>query len=258
MHMLEVSELEEDHYVQNFCALLAAGILAVTMGSIAPAQAKDASGSAQTGVAGLHDFDFLVGEWSVHHHRLKRGSHEWIDFEGTSSNRKLMDGEANMEEHALNAPSGAYRGIALRAYDSRTAQWAIWWLDERYPSGPLDPPVKGRFDNGIGTFYSDGIVDGRPIRTRFIWSNITRTSARWEQASSSDAGKTWETNWVMNFERDARTTTQPVSDQADWHDFDFLRGSWLVHHRYLRVQGNRREWGDVEGAVRNMEMTGGR
>ena len=30
---------------------------------------------------------------------------------------------------------------------------------------------------------------------------ITATSAHWEQANSSDAGKTWVTNWYMDFAR---------------------------------------------------------
>jgi len=55
--------------------------------------------------------------------------------------------------------------------------------------------------NGVGTFYSDGIVDSRTIRTRFIWSHITRDSARWEQAFSSDSRATWNTNWIMEFRR---------------------------------------------------------
>jgi hypothetical protein len=66
---------------------------------------------------------------------------------------------------------------------------------------PLPHQAPRRFDNGIGTFYSDATVDGNPIRTRFIWAYITATSARWEQAYSADAGKTWETNWVMEFQR---------------------------------------------------------
>jgi hypothetical protein len=112
-----------------------------------------------------------------------------------------MDGSANVEDHRFDEPTGVTHGVALRAYDPTTEQWAIWWIDSRNPLGALDPPVKGRFDNGVGAFYSDGTLDGKPIRTRFIWSKITPTSARWEQAYSSDAGKTWETNWTMEFRR---------------------------------------------------------
>jgi hypothetical protein len=152
-------------------------------------------------MTGAHDFDFLVGAWQVHHRRLKPNSQEWLEFEGTCSNRKLMDGSANLEEQLLNAPSGTYRAVGLRSYDPRSAQWAIWWLDSRYPSGPLDPPVKGRFESGVGTFYSDYLDHGKPMRVRFIWSHITPTSAHWEQALSSDSGKTWEANWIMDFRR---------------------------------------------------------
>jgi hypothetical protein len=59
------------------------------------------------------------------------------------------------------------------------------------------------FEHGVGTFYSDYIADGKPMRVRFIWSHISANSARWEQANSSDEGKTWDTNWTMEFERTA-------------------------------------------------------
>ncbi|MEU6202707.1 hypothetical protein ABZ814_03840 [Micromonospora musae] len=63
------------------------------------------------------------------------------------------------------------------------------------------PPLVGRFVDGVGTFYADDVDEGRPIRCRFIWSEITATSARWEQAFSIDDGRTWETNWIMEFTR---------------------------------------------------------
>ena len=151
--------------------------------------------------AGVHDFDFQVGSWRVHH-RVKRASDAaWVEFDGTCINRPLMAGAANVEDHTFEKQGGVTYGIGLRAFDAKTGQWAIWWVDSRDPFGTLDPPVKGRFENGVGTFYSDGVVDGRPIRTRFIWSHITRDSARWEQAFSSDGGVTWDTNWVMEFRR---------------------------------------------------------
>jgi hypothetical protein len=182
------------------------GILVVALASSAPAQSAPKApkpAHAVANLSGLDDFDFLLGDWRVHHRRQTPDRREWVEFEGTCSNRELMDGWANLEEHLLNAPTGAYRAVGLRSYDPESGQWSIWWLDGRYPAGSLDPPVKGRFDDGVGAFYSDYVHEGKPMRVRFLWSHITPRSARWEQASSSDAGKTWETNWIMEFRRSA-------------------------------------------------------
>jgi hypothetical protein len=127
------------------------------------------------------------------------GSHEWVEFDGTQSFRLLMDGYANEDENVLNLPGGDYKGVTLRAYDSKTGQWAIW--DGRTPFGDLDPPVKGCFVNGVGTFYSDDTLRGKPVRVRFVWSNITANSAHWEQAFSPDGGQSWEVNWITDFKR---------------------------------------------------------
>jgi len=157
-------------------------------------------GAASTASAQAHAFDFEVGSWRVHH-RVLRADRTWLEFDGTCVNWALMSGQGNVEDHTFNKPSGVTHGVALRAYDPKTAQWAIWWVDSRDPHLPMDPPVKGHFENGVGTFYSDGLLNGKMTRTRYIWSAITTTSARWEQALSSDGGKTWETNWVMEFHR---------------------------------------------------------
>jgi hypothetical protein len=244
-----------DHRIKGRRVVLAVGCVTAVISVSSPARAQE---TVSRPSSGLHDFDFLRGEWRVHHRRLKPGTQQWVEFEGTCSNRQLMDGAANMEEHALDAPAGAYRALALRAYDSTTGQWAIWWLDGRYPSGPLDPPVKGRFANGIGTFYGDYRQDGKPMRVRFLWSQITPTSARWEQAASADGGKTWATNWIMAFERDTRQPQQAVTDRADANDFDFLVGDWRVRHRYLRVKGGSRAWLAVDGTARHRPVLDGK
>jgi hypothetical protein len=36
---------------------------------------------------------------------------------------------------------------------------------------------------------------------RFIWTVTSRDACRWEQAFSVDGGRTWETNWIMDFTR---------------------------------------------------------
>jgi hypothetical protein len=153
-------------------------------------------------LSGLHAFDFIAGKWKTHHRRLKErlmGSHEWVDFDGTQDAHLLMNGAANMDDNAFNLPSGAYSGVTLRAYDSKTGEWSIWWLDGRMPSVPIDPPVRGKFVNGIGTFYADDTLRGKLIKVRFTWHNLTPTTSHWEQAFSPDGGKTWEVNWTTDF-----------------------------------------------------------
>jgi hypothetical protein len=151
----------------------------------------------------MNGFDFLVGHWRVRHRRLKErlaGCAEWEEFPGTCHMRPLMDGQANVDDNLLELPSGTYRAVTIRAYDPVTMQWSIWWLDSRHPHD-LGVPVVGAFDKGTGTFFADDTLNGQPIRVRFLWTDITAASARWQQAFSSDGGATWETNWVMEFER---------------------------------------------------------
>jgi hypothetical protein len=150
--------------------------------------------------SGAHDFDFEFGDWQVHH-RLKNADGAWYEMDGTARTQPVLGGYGNIEDNLFHRPKGDSRGLALRTYDPQAGTWAIWWVDSRAPHNPLDPPVVGKFVDGVGTFYADGDVNGRPARTRFIWSKITKTSAQWEQALSFDAGKTWDTNWVMVFRR---------------------------------------------------------
>ncbi len=156
-------------------------------------------------VPGLHDFDFLFGHWRVHHRKLKQrlvNSHEWIEFEGTLYSQPLMGGYANVDDTVFEVPGGTYRGVAPRSFNAKSGQWSIWWMDSRMPSAPIDPPVIGSFRNGVGTFYANNDTEnGRPVRTRFIWSEITPTSCHWEQAESTDGGKTWETDWIQDLKR---------------------------------------------------------
>jgi hypothetical protein len=165
--------------------------------------AERTSSSSTVHSSGSHDFDFFVGEWLVQHRRLKErlvNNREWQEFSGTTSTRLLMGGLANVDDNVLNLPSGTYRAVTLRSFDSQSAQWSIWWLDGRSPL-TLDTPVRGQFKDGVGTFYAADNFNGQPIRVRFIWSHITPTICQWEQAFSADDGGTWETNWIMNFTR---------------------------------------------------------
>jgi hypothetical protein len=166
------------------------------------------SGSGRTVVRmttdAAHAFDFLAGKWIVHHRKLNQRlasprCDEWTEFDGTCSFRHILGGLGNVDDNLIAHPEGSYRGASLRLFDKATGQWSIWWMNDGV--AVIEPPVTGGFTNGIGTFEGDDTFDGRPIRVRFIWNDITDTTATWQQAFSEDGGQTWETNWLMNFER---------------------------------------------------------
>jgi hypothetical protein len=151
---------------------------------------------------GRNDFDFLIGTWNVHHHTLRKrlkGSTDWHEFDGETVSRKILNGLGNMDENIIHRETGPVHAITLRLFNPESKEWSIYWSTDL--TGILDVPMIGGFKNGRGEFYSQEVFEGRHIYNRFIWSKITQTSCQWEQAFSIDGGKTWETNWIMEFER---------------------------------------------------------
>lgn len=146
------------------------------------------------------DFDFLHGDWDVSHRRLKRrlaGDTAWEEFAGTCRVRPILGGLGNFDENVIDLPSGRYEACTLRMFNA--GRWSIHWIDGRDPK--LDPAMQGAFESGVGRFFSDETFEGRPVKVRFLWHEITPRSAAWEQAMSADGGASWETNWTMRFAR---------------------------------------------------------
>ena len=150
---------------------------------------------------GQDDFDPLDGTWKVHLKKLVKPltrSTTWIEFDGTSSLRKLLGGRANLDEFTSEDPQTHTKteGVTLRLYNPTTKEWRIYWISPR--DSAIGIPVVGKFKNGRGEFYDQEEFQGRTIFVRYVWSNITANSAHFEQSFSEDGGKTWETNWVTD------------------------------------------------------------
>jgi hypothetical protein len=143
------------------------------------------------------DFDFEIGSWKTHLKRLTKpltGSNTWVEYEGTTVVRAVWGGRANLVELDVSGPAGRIEALSLRLYNPETRQWSLNFANAR--GGVMAPPSLGGFSNGRGEFYSQETLDGREILVRFVISDITRDSCRFEQAFSADGGKTWEVNWI--------------------------------------------------------------
>jgi hypothetical protein len=167
------------------------------MPALPASQAPTESPAAAATRDGAHDFDWEIGTWKTRLRRLAKplsGSDEWLEYEGTSVVRAVLDGRANLVELKVEGPAGRIEGVSLRLYAPQARQWSLNFANIR--NGLLTHPVLGGFRNGIGEFYGQDELDGRAILVRFVISEVTANSARFEQAYSDDGGRTWETNWV--------------------------------------------------------------
>jgi hypothetical protein len=186
------------------------------------------------------------------------GSTKWVEYEGTSIVRKIWNGRANLVELEVDGLTGHIEGLNLRLYNSQSRQWSLNFANSR--GGTLSPPSIGEFKNGRGEFFSQETLNGRAILVRFIISDITPDSCRFEQAFSDDGGKTWEVNWIAIDTRakdeaekvfSVRVPSQLDSDHAKaeaqtsgtehdgQHDFDSNSGTWKTH---VRARPGKTNW----------------
>ena len=146
---------------------------------------------------GQHDFDFEIGTWKTHLKRLLHpltGSTSWVEYEGTTTVRKVLNGRANLVELVADGPAGHIEALSLRLYNTESHQWSLNFSGGG--SGTLSQPTIGGFKDGRGEFFDQELLNGRAIFVRFVISDITPTSCRFEQSFSADGGKTWEVNWI--------------------------------------------------------------
>ncbi len=148
-----------------------------------------------------HDFGFLVGgRWQVRNRRLVQrhvGCTEWDTFEGTSTAWSHLGGMVSVDETVFAERD--FSGCSVRMLDLAARRWSIYWIDSR--TGTLFTPVHGGFCGERGEFFGDDEDGGRPVRVRFVWERLGPDAARWSQAFALPGGA-WETNWVMDFQRD--------------------------------------------------------
>ncbi|MGH8199819.1 MAG: hypothetical protein ACREVO_05570 [Steroidobacteraceae bacterium] len=148
---------------------------------------------------GSHDFDFEYGKWRMPNHRLVTrlaGSHDWADFVSCDEGEPLP-GIGDQDVYRTGYWPG-FVGMTVRTYDPQSGLWRLYWFDNRFSNGVMEPPVAGKFHGNVGVFDGKDTYNGKPVIVRFVWTVNPKGSkvvAKWRQAFSPDGGKTWEVNW---------------------------------------------------------------
>ena len=144
------------------------------------------------------EFDFLEGRWDAVC-RVPSGE-GWVEAPGTLTASRTLDGLVSLEFFEGIYHGGTLKGIGLRVFNRETRQWEHTWTDTLQP-GHFHV-WKGVFRDGkIDLFAEWAEPDGRTVRSRLTWSDITADSAHWESSRSFDGGKTWQMHWVIDFRK---------------------------------------------------------
>lgn len=158
---------------------------------------------------GRSDFDFLVGDWQTVQKRSTKPFQDdapWETFDATIHMAKLPGDLGNIDSMVAPAWRPGWVGVALRIFNGETGLWSIYWLAGKTggidsATGHLTVPVVGKFENGVGTFECDEVIEGKALRVRYTWTRLDADNVTWQQAFSFDAGKTWRPNWEMTGRR---------------------------------------------------------
>ena len=142
--------------------------------------------------AEARQFDFWVGTWDL----------EWTDGDGkkqagTNVINKILGG-CVVEENFTTVGGQPYHGKSHSLFDVKSGRWKQTWVD----SG-------GEYLDFVGEFKDEKMMlwrettgkEGKTVKQRMIFSNIRPDSFEWNWESSTDAGKTWKTNWKIFYRR---------------------------------------------------------
>jgi hypothetical protein len=230
---------------------------------VATSGAWVAVAGAQTGATlrdGAHDFDFNIGVWHTHIRRMPdpwAGLDKSVVLDGTVTVRKVLDGQAQLEEIEADGPNGHWEGMTLFLYNPQAHQWSQSFIDSKMAA--LNSPEIGAFHDGRGELFSSDTFNGKAILVRAVWSNITPDSHRFEELFSNDGGKTWAPAFIADLTREkevagakmvrtSATSSKPAADDEAQHAFDFDLGTWKTHSsRLLHPLTGSKEWVDLDG-----------
>jgi Protein of unknown function (DUF1579) len=136
-------------------------------------------------------FDFWLGDWDLSY--VEDGKR------GTSRNHvtKILDGCAVLEEFS-GAPGTKLDGRSFSTFDQATKKWKQTWVDNT--ASYLD--FTGAMSEGKMILAREAVQkDGRKFHQRMVFQDIRKESLKWLWEKSEDGGKTWTTQWEIDYKR---------------------------------------------------------
>jgi hypothetical protein len=137
-------------------------------------------------------FDFIIGDWDVDATKFKGDGSVLFAYKAQWVAQYLNEGRIVMDEFKAFAPTGQQISsyVTLRTYSQATHRWAMTGLVAFQPAANAEW-------NGVwkdGEMQLDAVgsnPEGKRIKTKIRFFNITPQSFAWDSKTSADDGATW-------------------------------------------------------------------
>ncbi len=130
-----------------------------------------------------HEFDFWLGEWNVY----------WGDKQGTNRVESVLDGAVIHE----NFDGDGLIGTSVSVFSKEDNRWHQTWVDNT--GSYLD--FIGEFADGRMILSRNGVVEGKAVKQRMVWYDITANAFLWNWERSDDEGSSWREMWKLEYKR---------------------------------------------------------
>jgi hypothetical protein len=182
---------------QMVSAIFLCGLVAMACGRVF----GEAQGQAPPTPAALPEarqFDFWIGEWDlISKQRASPTQDKWMDGKATNSIRAILDGHVVQENFDGSALGQPFKGMSVSVYNPQLKKWQQTWVDSQ--GAYLD--LVGEFKDGKMVLGQEMVRNGKPVKLRMIFFNITKDRFDWNWESSRDEGKTWTILWKITYVR---------------------------------------------------------
>jgi len=182
-------------------------------------------------------FDFWIGEWDVLNRNRPGEESRWYDTGAATSRVYPVVAGCGIVEHWRGHAFGDFLvGFSLRAFNPQLGQWDLVLL---WPNSgePRFGAMAGGFRHTRGEFFSRGLsAEGDTTLTRMTYSDVAPNSLRWQEESSLDDGMSWQSSWIMEFNRreplyqgpllNGPSVTDLRCPDSMYRSMDYLTGEW--------------------------------
>ena len=176
-------------------------VLAACIFIIMPQQTPTLSSSQQNMPPCYHkelgNIDFLIGDWIVEAN-VRSGDGKWEPSSATSQIKPDLSGCLLNERFTGSRGGHSFSALVIMGFNSVSGKLQRVWSDSEHGLLIL---YEGKRNGQEMILETEILLDGKRVKLRNAYLEITRDSFRLESGRSHDDGKTWITVTKLQYKR---------------------------------------------------------